>query len=144
MPNNVMPFIGQVAGGRRKYLNIFENNYDTLDGTGARDYIHVVDLATAHIKALICQNTLDNFIKLNIGSGKVTIVLELVKYFEYAFGCEIIIKYSARRNGDIDSFWADPTKAMKLINWQPNFSLIKICEDTWYWQKSNPNGYNKI
>ncbi|MDB4191233.1 UDP-glucose 4-epimerase GalE [Amylibacter sp.] len=140
IPNNLMPFIAQVADGRREYLNIFGNGYNTLDGTGARDYIHVVDLALAHTSALK-QNKLDRFDILNIGAGKSTTVLELVKFFKEASGVNIKFKYLPRREGDLDAFWADPSKAFKKINWQPERNVKNICEDTWRWHKLNPIGY---
>ena len=142
IPNNLMPFIAQVADGRREYLNIFGNDYDTSDGTGARDYIHVVDLALAHISALY-QNKLDKFEILNIGVGKSTTVFELLKKFEKVSGATIKFKYLPRRDGDLSAFWADSSKAFKKMNWQPVRNIKKICEDTWRWQKNNPTGYDK-
>ena len=142
VPNNLMPYIAQVADGRREYLNIFGNDYDTGDGTGARDYIHVVDLALAHISALN-QNKLDRFEVLNIGAGKSTTVLELVSKFEEISGVPIKFKYLPRREGDLAAFWADSSKAFEKINWKPERNIKKICEDTWRWQKHNPIGYGK-
>ena len=110
IPNNLMPYIAQVADGRREHLNIFGNDYETADGTGARDYIHVVDLALAHIGALN-QNKLDKFEILNIGGGKSTTVLELIKSFEDTSGVTIKFKYLPRREGDLAAFWADSSKA---------------------------------
>jgi len=142
IPNNLMPFIAQVADRRREYLNIFGNDYDTLDGTGARDYIHVVDLARAHTGALN-QNILDKFEILNIGRGKSTTVFELLKKFEETSGATIKFKYLPRREGDLAAFWADSSKAYEKMNWKPERNIKKICEDTWRWQKHNPIGYGK-
>ena len=140
VPNNLMPYIAQVADGRREHLNIFGSDYDTADGTGARDYIHVVDLALAHTSALN-QNKLDRFEVLNIGAGKSTTVLELVSNFEEISGVPIKFKYLPRREGDLAAFWADSSKAFEKMNWQPEKNIKKICEDTWRWHTLNPTGY---
>jgi UDP-glucose 4-epimerase len=140
VPNNLMPFIAQVADGRRECLNIFGNDYETADGTGARDYIHVVDLALAHTSALN-QNKLNKFEILNIGGGKSTTVLELLKSFEDASNVSIKFKYLSRRDGDLDTFWADSSKAFEKMGWQPERNIKKTCEDAWRWQKNNPKGY---
>jgi UDP-glucose 4-epimerase len=141
-PNNLMPYIAQVAIGRREYLNIFGNDYDTPDGTGARDYIHVVDLAHAHINALNNQKKLSKFEILNIGNGKAISVLELLKSFEKISNKSVKFRYRSRRRGDISTFCADASKAMKLIDWRPKLLIEDICVDTWRWQKNNLNGYN--
>ncbi|MDC3244166.1 UDP-glucose 4-epimerase GalE [Amylibacter sp.] len=140
IPNNLMPYIAQVADGRLDCLNIFGNDYDTIDGTGCRDYIHVVDLAHAHISALNSK-ILDNFEVLNVGGGKGTSVLELINSFENVFGQVIKYRYLPRRDGDIAASWADPTKAFKKMNWQPEKNIKQICEDTWRWHQLNPIGY---
>ena len=140
IPNNLMPFIAQVADGRREHLNIFGNDYDTSDGTGARDYIHVVDLALAHISALN-QNKLNKFEVLNIGGGKGTTVFELLKVFEETCGISIKFKHLPRRDGDLAAFWADTSRAFEKMNWQPERNIKKICEDTWRWHNNNPIGY---
>jgi UDP-glucose 4-epimerase len=140
IPNNLMPFIAQVADGRRECLNIFGNDYDTADGTGARDYIHVVDLALAHIGALD-QSKLNRFEILNVGGGKSTTVFELLKEFEETSGVLINFKYLPRRDGDLDAFWANSSKAFEKLNWRPERNIKKICEDTWRWHKQNPIGY---
>ena len=140
VPNNLMPYIAQVADGRREHLNIFGNDYETADGTGARDYIHVVDLALAHIGALN-QSKLDKFEVLNIGAGKSTTVLELVSKFEEISGVPIKSKYLPRREGDLAAFWADSSKASEKMSWKPERNIKKICEDTWRWHKLNPTGY---
>jgi UDP-glucose 4-epimerase len=140
VPNNLMPYIAQVADGRREHLNIFGNDYDTADGTGARDYIHVVDLALAHISALN-QNKLGQFEIFNVGAGKSTTVFELLKEFEETSAIAIKFKYSPRRNGDLAAFWADSSKAFEKMNWKPERSIKKICQDTWRWHQQNPIGY---
>ena len=125
IPNNLMPYIAQVADGRREYLNIFGNDYETADGTGARDYVHVVDLALAHISALR-QNKLNYFEVLNIGGGKGTTVFELLKIFEKTCGISIKFKYLPRRDGDLAAFWANSSKAFKVMCWQPKFTISEI------------------
>ena len=142
IPNNLMPYIAQVADGRREYLNIFGNDYDTADGTGARDYIHVVDLALAHTSALN-KKELNNFEILNIGGGKSTTVLELISKFEEISGVPIKFKYLPRREGDLPAFWADSSKAFEKTSWKPERNIKKICEDTWRWHKLNPTGYGR-
>jgi len=142
IPDNLMPYIAQVADGRREHLNIFGNDYETADGTGARDYIHVVDLALAHIGALN-QSKLDKFEVLNIGGGKSTTVLELIKSFEETSGVTIKFKYSPRRDGDLAAFWADSSKVSEKMSWKPERNIKKICEDTWRWHKLNPTGYGR-
>jgi len=140
IPNNLMPYIAQVADGRRECLNIFGNDYDTADGTGARDYIHVVDLALAHTSALN-QNKLDKFEVINIGAGKSTTVLELVSKFEEISGVPIKFKYLPRREGDLSAFWTDSSKAFEIMSWKTERNIKNICEDTWRWHKLNPTGY---
>ena len=137
-----MPYIAQVAAGRREHLNIFGSNYDTIDGTGARDYIHVVDLALAHTKALN-KNKLDRFEVLNIGAGKSTTVLELVSKFEDISGIPIKFKYQPRRDGDLAAFWADSSKAFEIMSWKTERNIKNICEDTWLWHELNPTGYRR-
>jgi len=142
VPNNLMPYIAQVADGRREYLNIFGNDYETADGTGARDYIHVVDLALAHIGALN-QSKLDKFEVLNIGGGKSTTVLELVSKFEEISGVPIKFEYLPRREGDLAAFWTNSSKSSEKMSWKPERNIKKICEDTWRWHKLNPTGYGR-
>jgi UDP-glucose 4-epimerase len=142
IPNNLMQYIAQVADGRRENLNIFGNDYDTKDGTGARDYIHVVDLSLAHISALN-KNKLDRFEVLNIGAGKSTTVLELVSQFEDISGSPIKFKYLPRREGDLAAFWADPSKAFDTMSWKTERNIKNICEDTWRWHKLNSNRYGR-
>lgn len=141
IPNNLMPFVSQVAVGRRPKLQVFGNDYDTPDGTGLRDYIHVVDLARAHVAALdyVAEHTgVDAF---NIGTGKGATVLEVVKAFEAATGRKIPFSIAPRRQGDIAASIADPAKAKKMLNWQAEYSLKDMCESSWEWQSRNPNGY---
>jgi len=140
IPDNIMPYIAQVADGRREYLNIFGNDYDTADGTGARDYIHVVDLALAHI-GVLNKNKLDRFEVLNIGAGKSTTVIELVSKFEDITGVPIKFKYLPRREGDLAAFCADSSKAFEIMSWKTERNIKNICEDTWRWHKLNPTGY---
>ena len=140
IPNNLMPYIAQVADGRREHLNIFGNDYETADGTGARDYIHVVDLALAHTNALN-KNKIDRFEVLNIGAGKSTTVLELVSKYEEISGVPIKFKYLPRREGDLAAFWANSSKASEKMCWKPERNIKNICEDTWRWHKLNPTGY---
>ncbi|MDB9806255.1 UDP-glucose 4-epimerase GalE [Amylibacter sp.] len=142
IPNNLMPYIAQVADGRREHLNIFGNDYETADGTGARDYIHIVDLALAHVVALN-QNKLDRFEVLNIGAGKSTTVLELVSKFEETSGVTIKFKYLPRRDGDLSAFWANSSKSSEKMSWKPERNIKKICEDIWRWHKLNPTGYER-
>ncbi|MDB2405214.1 UDP-glucose 4-epimerase GalE, partial [bacterium] len=142
VPNNLMPYIAQVADGRREHLKIFGNDYETTDGTGARDYIHVVDLALAHTITLN-QNKLDRFEVLNIGAGKSTTVLELVSKFEEISGVPIKFKYLPRREGDLSAFWADTSKAFEIMGWKIERNIEQICEDTWRWHKLNPTVYER-
>ena len=142
IPNNLMPFIAQVADGRREQLNIFGKDYDTLDGTGARDYIHVVDLAIAHIKALEVQPKLEKFELINVGSGSGTTVLQLVESFQKISGVNIKYKFVSRREGDLPETWANPDVAFKLLNWKPKYTIDHMCIDAWRWQKNNLDGLN--
>ena len=142
IPNNLMPYIAQVADGRREHLNIFGNDYETADGTGARDYIHIVDLALAHIGALN-QSKLDKFEILNIGGGKSTTVLELIKSFEETSGIPIKFKYSPRRDGDLAAFWENSSKSFEKMDWKAERNIRNICEDTWRWHKLNSTGYRR-
>ena len=142
IPNNLMPYIAQVADGRREHLNIFGNDYETRDGTGLRDYIHVVDLADAHLLALHCQPKLEPFEVLNIGNGEGITVLELVSSFERVSGVSIKYDIYPRRPGDLAAFWANTTLAFEKLAWKPQFKIDKMCEDTWCWQRSNIKDYN--
>ena len=142
IPNNLMPYIAQVAVGKLSELSVFGNDYDTLDGTGVRDYIHVVDLAIGHIKALekVSKNT-DVYI-YNLGSGEGTSVLQLVNTFESVNKIPIPYKIVPRRSGDVATCYANADKAYKELNWRTTKSIEDMCRDTWNWQSKNPNGYN--
>lgn len=143
VPNNLMPFITQVAVGKLPELQVFGNDYPTTDGTGVRDYIHVVDLARGHVKALekVAANTgVESF---NLGTGKGYSVLEMVTAFEKASGIPIPYKMVEPRAGDAAICFADPTKAQKELNWSAEKNLREMCEDSWRWQSKNPNGYEQ-
>ncbi|XP_039596115.1 UDP-glucose 4-epimerase [Polypterus senegalus] len=143
IPNNLLPYIAQVAIGRREYLNVFGNDYNTPDGTGVRDYIHVVDLAKGHIAAL--KKLKENYgCKVyNLGTGTGYSVLQMVQAMEKASGKQIKYKVVPRREGDIASCYADPTLAEKELGWTAVFGLERMCEDLWRWQSQNPNGFSK-
>lgn len=141
IPNNLMPYIAQVAVGRLEKLHVFGNDYKTPDGTGVRDYIHVVDLALGHVKAVEWALKNKGCEEINLGTGKGTTVLELRAAFEKASGIEIPYVIDPRRPGDPDEVYADATKAKELLGWQAQRGIDEMCEDTWRWQKNNPNGY---
>lgn len=140
IPNNLMPFISQTAVGRREKLSVFGDDYDTPDGTGVRDYIHVVDLAKGHVAALDLMDR-PQCTAINLGTGNGISVLEMVSAFESASGQKVPYEITARRPGDIASCYADASKAEELINWKASKSLEDMCIDTWRWQSQNPNGY---
>ena len=142
VPNNLMPFISQVAVGRRESLKVFGDDYDTIDGTGVRDYIHVVDLAQAHVAAVEQINALAPFEVLNIGTGNGLSVLQLVKEFEIQSGRTVTYNISRRRTGDVPAVWADATKAINRIGFKSTLGIVEMCQDTWRWQSSNPTGYS--
>jgi len=141
IPNNLMPYITQVAVGKLEQLSVFGDDYPTHDGTGVRDYIHVVDLAKGHLKALEKLNTDPGVVTYNLGTGKGYSVLDVVKAFEKASGQEIPYKITGRRPGDIASCYADPGKAEKELNWKAENDLLDMCKDSWRWQSNNPEGY---
>lgn len=141
IPNNLMPYITQVAIGKREYLNVWGNDYDTPDGTGVRDYIHVVDLALGHIKAVEKTENNEGLFIYNLGTGKGYSVLDVVKAFEKASGVNIPYKIGPRRDGDIATCYSDPSKAEKELGWKAQRDIEEMCEDSWRWQKQNPNGY---
>lgn len=141
IPNNLMPYITQVAIGKREYLNVWGNDYDTPDGTGVRDYIHVVDLALGHIKAVEKAENNEGLFIYNLGTGKGYSVLDVVKAFEKASGVNIPYKIGPRRDGDIATCYSDPSKAEKELGWKAQRDIEEMCEDSWRWQKQNPNGY---
>lgn len=141
IPNNLMPFVTQVAIGKLKELSIFGNDYPTIDGTGVRDYIHVVDLAEGHLRALekaLSGNGVEAF---NLGTGKGYSVLEMVKAFEKVSGKDVTYKFVDRRPGDIATCYADPSKAKKELGWEAKRGLEEMCRDSWKWQSNNVNGY---
>jgi UDP-glucose 4-epimerase len=140
-PNNLMPFLTQVAVGRRAQLSIFGNDYDTHDGTGVRDYIHVVDLAQAHVAALTYAAENQGCGAFNIGTGQGYSVLDMVAAFEKATGQPVPYAFKDRRPGDIACFMANPAKASASLNWTAQFSLQDMCASSWNWQSKNPNGY---
>ena len=141
IPNNLMPFIAQVATKKREYLSVFGDDYETKDGTGVRDYLHVVDLAKGHIKAL-ASLTAPQCEAINLGTGNGYSVLEMAKAFGIACNNEIPYKISPRRAGDIASCYADASKAKKHLEWSAEKTLQEMCQDTWNWQSQNPNGFN--
>ncbi|MCK4767186.1 MAG: UDP-glucose 4-epimerase GalE [Desulfobacula sp.] len=143
IPNNLVPYISQVAVGALSQVSIFGNDYDTPDGTGVRDFIHVVDLALGHIKTLPKLFTNPGVMIYNLGTGLGYSVLEMIKGFEAASNKKIPYKITSRRPGDIDACWADPAKAKEELDWEANKTLIDMCKDTWNWQKKNPTGYRK-
>lgn len=143
IPNNLMPFLSQVAIGARPALQVFGNDYDTKDGTGVRDYIHVVDLAQGHVAALTQIEQNCGLKVYNLGTGRGISVLELVAAMEKAAGRKIPWKVVERREGDIATCYADPSLAEKELKWKAIRSVDKFCEDAWRWQSRNPNGYNK-
>ena len=141
IPNNLMPYITQVAVGRRERLTVFGNDYPTTDGTGVRDYIHVQDLAEGHLAALRYLIDKQSSITVNLGTGRGHSVLELIAAFEQASGQSIPYDIAARRTGDIPACYADVTLANKLLGWQSRRNLATMCEDSWRWQRLNPHGY---
>ena len=143
IPNNLMPFIAQVAIGKRQELSVFGNDYDTVDGTGVRDYIHVVDLAFGHIKALEKISESKKVHIYNLGSGVGTSVLELIKKFEVKNKIKIHYKIVPRRAGDVAICFANADKALNELNWKTTKTIADMCRDTWNWQSKNPNGYRQ-
>lgn len=141
IPNNLMPFITQVAIGKREKLSVFGNDYDTHDGTGVRDYIHVVDLAKGHLKALQKIKDTTGIEAFNLGTGTGYSVLDIVKNFEKANGIKIPYEITPRRPGDIAQCYADPTKAKVELGWVAEKGIEDMCRDSWNWQKKNPKGY---
>jgi UDP-glucose 4-epimerase len=138
-PNNLMTYITQVASGKRDRLTIFGNNYSTVDGTGIRDYIHVVDLAAGHVAAI--ENLQKGTTVYNLGSGKGTSVLELLHTFETTTGIAIPYEIGPRRNGDLDAYYADVTKAREELGWKAQKTRAQACEDAWRWQSKHPSGF---
>ena len=147
IPNNLMPIVAQVACGKRDFVSVYGNDYNTQDGTGVRDYIHVMDLARGHVKALNALNTLSSsqnrsgLVTLNLGTGTGYSVLDVVKAFEAASGRAVPYKIAARRPGDVAECFADPALAAKTIGWRAELGLDEMCADAWRWQNANPNGF---
>lgn len=143
IPNNLMPYISQVATGKLKKLRIFGGDYPTHDGTGVRDYIHVVDLAKGHVKALeyFKRQNKDKVLTVNLGTGNGYSVLDMVSAFEKASGQKISYEIVERRAGDIAECYADPSLAASLLNWQAQYDINQMCEDSWRWQQNNPSGF---
>ena len=141
IPNNLMPYISQVAVGKLEQLSVFGDDYPTHDGTGVRDYIHVVDLALGHLKALSKLESDPGLVIYNLGTGKGYSVLDVVKAFERASGIKIPFKIAPRRPGDAAECYADPSKAERELGWKAQFDIEKMCVDSWRWQSNNPNGY---
>lgn len=141
IPNNLMPYITQVAVGKLEKLGVFGDDYDTPDGTGVRDYIHVVDLAIGHVKAIDYILTNPGLDIINLGTGVGYSVLDMVKAFSKACGKDLPYEIKPRREGDIAMCYADPAKAFKVLGWKAERGLDEMCEDSWRWQSQNPNGY---
>ena len=141
-PNNLMPYVAQVAVGRRDKLSVFGNDYATPDGTGVRDYIHVTDLADGHVAALRRLLSHPGSLTVNLGTGCGYSVLELVRAYEAASGRSVPFELVPRRPGDVAACWADPALARELLGWEARLDLARMCEDSWRWQHSNPHGFN--
>jgi len=143
IPNNLMPYISQTAVGKREKLSVFGGDYDTHDGTGVRDYIHVVDLAFGHVKALQKITSLTDVLTVNLGTGNGYSVLDMVKAFEKASQKEVAYQIVERRAGDIATCFADPSYAYEQLGWRATRGIDEMCEDSWRWQSQNPDGYAK-
>ena len=141
IPNNLMPYVAQVAAGKRPHLNVFGNDYDTPDGTGVRDYIHVCDLAEGHVAALRYLADQQQSLTVNLGTGQGYSVLELAQAYGRASGRDIPVVFAPRRPGDIDACYADPTHAWETMGWRAARGLDDMCVDSWRWQSTNPNGF---
>jgi UDP-glucose 4-epimerase len=141
IPNNLMPFVAQVAVGRRERLSVFGDDYPTPDGTGVRDYIHVMDLAEGHVAALDWLLHEGGMLTVNLGTGQGYSVLDMVRAFEKASGRPVPYQIVPRRSGDIAECWADPALARRLLGWEATRGVGAMCADTWRWQTRNPEGY---
>jgi UDP-glucose 4-epimerase len=141
VPNNLLPYVAQVAVGRREFLNVWGDDYATTDGTGVRDYIHVVDLALGHVKALDFLRGGPGCTEVNLGTGVGASVLDMVKAFEKASGKPVPYNVGPRRAGDVAACYADPSRALALLGWRAERDLDTMCSDAWRWQQANPNGY---
>lgn len=143
IPNNLMPYITKVATGQLPHVNVFGNDYPTADGTGVRDYIHVVDLALGHVKAVEKLSENPGIKVYNLGTGKGYSVLEVIENFSKAYGKELPYVIGPRRAGDIAECYANPSLAKQELGWEAQYGIKEMCEDSWNWQKNNPNGYKK-
>ncbi|MCF0238394.1 MAG: GDP-mannose 4,6-dehydratase, partial [Sphaerochaetaceae bacterium] len=143
IPNNLMPYVSQVAIGKREHLTVFGNDYDTPDGTGVRDYIHVVDLARAHILAVEYALQHKGTECFNIGTGKGSSVLDIVKAYEKASGKKVPYVIGPRRSGDLATVYSETSKAKNILGFTAEYDLERMCQDSWRWQKNNPDGYKK-
>ncbi|HIZ18440.1 MAG TPA: UDP-glucose 4-epimerase GalE, partial [Candidatus Olsenella stercoravium] len=141
IPNNLVPYVAQTAIGKRDAVHVFGNDYDTPDGTGVRDYIHVVDLARGHVAALAWMNGREGVEIFNLGTGTGTSVLQIIQAFSKACGHEIPYVIEPRRAGDVTANYADCSKARELMGWEAQFDIEDMCRDSWNWQSNNPNGY---
>ena len=142
IPNNLLPYVAQVAVGKLEKVHVFGNDYNTVDGTGVRDYIHVVDLALGHLKAVENKTGKTGVHIFNLGTGNGYSVLQVIKAFEKACGKEIPFQIDPRRPGDIGECYADATKALNELGWRAERGIAEMCEDSWRWQSTNPNGFN--
>ncbi|ETP72343.1 UDP-glucose-4-epimerase [Lachnospiraceae bacterium JC7] len=142
IPNNLLPYVAQVAIGKLKEINVFGNDYPTPDGTGVRDYIHVVDLAKGHVKAIERFEKKDGVFVCNLGTGHGYSVMDVIHAFEKACGKELPYVMRPRRDGDVATCYSSPARAEKELGWKAQFDLIDMCRDSWNWQQKNPNGYN--
>lgn len=143
IPNNLLPYIAQVATGKLKKVNVFGDNYNTPDGTGVRDYIHVVDLSVGHLKAIEKKANIPGVHIYNLGTGHGYSVLDMIHAFEKACGKEIPYEIVAPRPGDIDASYSNPEKAKKELGWEAQYGIEEMCRDSWNWQSQNPDGYSK-
>jgi UDP-glucose 4-epimerase len=141
-PNNLMPLVCQVAAGRRQALQVYGGDWPTPDGSGIRDYLHVVDLARAHVAALDFLARRDRNLVVNLGTGRGASVLELVQTFERVTGIPVARQTVARRDGDVAAIWADPSLAQRELGWRAELDLEAMCRDAWRWQRENPDGYS--
>lgn len=135
-PNNLLPYVTQVAVGERPYLNIWGNDYPTPDGTGVRDYIHVMDLAEGHVASLNYLSRNPGLLTVNLGTGRGTSVLEMLSAFERSIGRQVPCQFAPRRPGDVAECWADPSLAQRLLGWRATRTLDNMCEDAWRWQQN--------
>lgn len=141
IPNNLVPYIAQVAVGKLEHVNVFGNDYNTPDGTGVRDYIHVVDLAAGHVAAIKKLEQKPGLVVVNLGTGNGYSVLDVIKAYEKACGKTLPYVVGPRRPGDIAACYADPKKAREELGWEAKYGIEEMCADSWNWQSHNPNGY---